>query len=493
MMAPRERAGVNPARPPNGGCLWKSFSVLALLLVAYFVTFQVLENLHHLGTVQTTGRPTADTADAVQWSWAQEGVSGLPGTEVVGAIHVHTQRSHDAFGTAAELAGAARDAGLDFALVTDHMPRSDRTYPAMPEASDGTPVYPHPFGPDPALKLDDVLLVAGREMSLTVEVGRALTFDLDTLVNPWEGGREALLERAGNQGSTLIITHPRSPRVRDQWKDHPVEGFSAMEVLNLSDAARRRLASPAVLHQVAALLTGAALGRLDHALAGLFPTPLAEPELAAWDSLSLEWQIQGVGAANHHPKRRFRGEPFLPYGPFLRVLGNHMVLTHPLPDNPSQAGSSLLASLGRVPSHISLVDSHGARGFRLEAVYGATPDARIRAGRAGPFRPGVVLRAGWPSDSGRSGVGEAAASQRGHELLFRVMRNGVEDGWWEGPELHIPLERPGVYRVEVYRRSLRFGSWSWGLAPWIVSNPVWVGVDGVEASRPDMAESGEVG
>ncbi|MEX2526170.1 MAG: hypothetical protein WEA09_00915 [Gemmatimonadota bacterium] len=469
--------------------MWRGFSLLALLGVGYLLTFQVLENLHHLGTVQPTGRPAAGTMDAAPWAMAEWSSSAFSGTEVVGAIHVHTQRSHDAFGTAAELAGAARDAGLDFALVTDHMPRNDRDYPAMPEAPDGTPVYPHPFGPDPALKLDEVLLVAGREMSLTVEVGRALTFGLDTLVNPWEGGREALLERARDKGSTLIITHPRSPRVRDRWKDHPVEGFSAMEVLNLSDAARRRLASPAVLHQVASLLAGAALGRLDHALAGLFPTPLVEPELAAWDSLSLDWQIQGVGAANHHPKRRFRGEPFLPYGPFLRVLANHMVLTHPLPDAPQEAGPSLLASLGQVPSHISLVDAHGARGFRMEAVYAPSPDARIRAGEAGPFRPGGVLRAGWPLDEG----GEAAAVHRGDDLLFRVMRNGVQEGWWEGRELHIPLQRPGVYRVEVYRRTLRLGRWSWGLSPWIVSNPVWVGMDGVEPSRPDMAESGEIG
>jgi hypothetical protein len=54
-----------------------------------------------------------------------------------GAVHVHTDRSHDGRGSLAEVAGAAREAGLDFIVVTDH----DRE-PLPPQVVDGVLIVP---------------------------------------------------------------------------------------------------------------------------------------------------------------------------------------------------------------------------------------------------------------------------------------------------------------------------------------------------------------
>jgi hypothetical protein len=63
---------------------------------------------------------------------------------VAGAYHVHTNRS-DGAGTKADVAAAARRAGLDFAIITDH---GDGTRP-----------------PDPAAYLDSVLVIDAVEIS----------------------------------------------------------------------------------------------------------------------------------------------------------------------------------------------------------------------------------------------------------------------------------------------------------------------------------------
>ena len=59
-------------------------------------------------------------------------------------------------------------------------------------------------------------------------------------------------------------------------------------------------------------------------------------------------------------------------------------------------------------------------------------------------------------------------------MAYRVMKNGEEVGWWRGPELEWEVPGPGIYRVEVYRYSLRLGDTLFRLRPWIFSNPLEV-------------------
>jgi hypothetical protein len=53
--------------------------------------------------------------------------------------------------------------------------------------------------------------------------------------------------------------------------------------------------------------------------------------------------------------------------------------------------------------------------------------------------------------------------------LIRIVRNGLLLKRDYGKELDLPIEEPGVYRVEVYKRTLLFG-WR----PWIFSNPIYI-------------------
>ena len=53
--------------------------------------------------------------------------------------------------------------------------------------------------------------------------------------------------------------------------------------------------------------------------------------------------------------------------------------------------------------------------------------------------------------------------------LIRIVRNGLLLKRYYGKELNLHIEEPGVYRVEVYKRTVLFG-WR----PWIFSNPIYL-------------------
>ncbi|MBW1763675.1 MAG: hypothetical protein JRJ23_02880, partial [Deltaproteobacteria bacterium] len=52
---------------------------------------------------------------------------------------------------------------------------------------------------------------------------------------------------------------------------------------------------------------------------------------------------------------------------------------------------------------------------------------------------------------------------------IRLFKNGVLENKWQGMEAVYRVTERGVYRVEVYRRTLFFG-WR----PWIFSNPIYL-------------------
>ncbi len=408
----------------------------------------------------------------VDWVAMEEGSAHpapprAPSTRAAGAIHVHTRRSHDAIGSEAELAQAARAAGLDFVFLADHRDAGSRA--AEWERT--------------AAWDDGVLLVRGQEIRVE-RVGKVLVDRVDTAVVSWTGGMESFLARVERDSAFTVVAHPRG-RPGDAWRPSGAPGMAAWEVFDFADVARRRLASPSVVYHLVALVGGELTGRAEHNWLRLYRDGFRSPAVAAFDSL---WAGGGqaraaapgrasptaldrpgptaVGGLDVHPKARLPGGRLFPdYASSLRTMINHVALDAPPGPDPVAAALSLGAAIRRGDVFVSFGDAEGARGFRVGVVApaggaDALPAAHIPPGGATQMVAGLRLEAGFATDPGR--------------VAYRVVRDGREVGWWRGPGLSRAVDGPGAYRVELYRYSARVGRLVWNLRPWIFANPVLV-------------------
>ncbi len=117
-----------------------------------------------------------------------------------GAYHVHSTMS-DGSGTPEDIALAARQAGLDFVIITDH--------------GDGT------RQPEPPRFVHDVLLIDGVEIS--TDNGHYVAFDMAAAPYPLAGAGEAVVEDVRRLGGIGILAHPDSPDPALAWHNPSVD------------------------------------------------------------------------------------------------------------------------------------------------------------------------------------------------------------------------------------------------------------------------------
>lgn len=388
----------------------------------------------------------------VDWIPAQPAIEvdafGIPplapaGVRAAGVLHVHTQRSHDAVGSESEVLRAAREADLDFVILADH--RSGDS--------------PEELWRTQARYEEGLLLVRGQEISLGRDVGRVLVFGLDTAVTQWQGSLDDLGRRLESDAATAIVAHSRSPRTRDSWRPRETPGIAGWEVFDFADVGRARLKDPWVVYHLLALAASAPIGRTHESLLRLHRKGFDQPAVAAYDSLYPWTRSTALGGLDAHPKTRVAGRLLPGYAPFFKSMVNHVELPEALPRDAAAALELLGAGLSAGGAFISFGNTQLARNFSLQLVLPGR--GAVGIGRAAAWEEGQFLRAGfWGGPTER--------------LIYRVVRDGEHRAWVSGAELAWPLDEPGVYRVEVYRYTLRLGPLTWNLRPWIFANPNWV-------------------
>lgn len=374
-----------------------------------------------------------------------------------GVFSVHTDRSHDARGTREEVARAAVSGGLDFVVIGDHPPDSRKP---------GWEFW------DPMI-LDGVLIEGGQELR-SPEAGKILAVGVDTTYKRWEGDYASFAEMLEREAATAFVVHGRGPRGSERWVNPDARGIQGWEVLDISESARHRLTGPWSLYHLVTLLAGTPFGFGDEALLHLMRGGFNTPTVAAYDSLRLEEHLTATAGLNTHPKIKV-GPLLLPsYGGAFRTLVTHVTIdTDPSPGSPSpavlgpsgigadRASAALMEGARRGDVFISLGNDPAAERFRVGIRDGS---GSLLAGMGGetPHRPGLTLQAGIEGDADR-------------KLLYRVLRNGGEVGWFPGPDLRWDVDGPGLYRVEVYSYWGRIGGLILHLRPWIFGNPIDVG------------------
>jgi hypothetical protein len=195
-----------------------------------------------------------------------------------GAIHVHTRRS-DGTGTVDDVAAAARRAGLQFVIFTDH---GDGT-----RGSD-TPVYR--FG---------VLCIDAVEIS--TNGGHVVALGLPQTPFPLAGEAGDVIEDIRRMGGMSIAAHPDSPRTELRWDDWNAP-FDGVEWLNGDSQWRDE-----------------GWGTLSRTLftypfrrAATLATLLDRPDdiLNRWDTLSRSRPVVAVAAADAHARVGPGGDPY---------------------------------------------------------------------------------------------------------------------------------------------------------------------------------------
>jgi hypothetical protein len=328
----------------------------------------------------------------------------------------------DGSGSVADLARAAKEAGLRWIVVTDHDTLAGKPFEGW---------------------LDDVLVIVGHE--ITPPRNHFLALHVDSVVSNTLSP-QLFVDEVYARGGFGIIAHP-DERVQNafkdvyRWDDWTVDGPSeragravGIELWNLmSDWGER------VTPRTKELL----FFRPRLGLSG--PTP---ETLAWWDRLNMAGRRTfGIGGVDAHAFRRrapWGDVEIFPYRWCFGTLTNYLLLPRPLAHDPRQAVHEVYAALV------------AGRSYFVNRLDGDCPALVFHAERAGErFFCGDS-----PELSGGALTFHAAVPLDAELHLIRdgrIAAKGIR-------ALRHTVAQPGVYRLEGYRRGL----------PWLYSNPIYI-------------------
>ncbi len=330
--------------------------------------------------------------------------------EFRGVVHAHTALSHDSTGTVEEILEAASFAKLDFLITTDHY-----TPRIFTEGLDG--------------RRGSLLVVRGVEIALGCT-------------------REGALTRIRSQGALAIIAHPRGLMNRSYFRY-----ADGLEICDLADTVRDRLVD------VPRFLLGFLM---DYG--GYYQDEILLPliversnwNLVEWDRFTKVRRYIGLAGNDAHQNLNVFGRQADPYLLTFRAVNTHIVA--PLgvaegfrPVAPPLTTDDLMSALRAGRCFVSFNLMADAAGFRFAAHVREGGPVVALMGDDVLLQDGLVLAAQCPVPGS-----------------VELLRDGVPIRRQEGRELLHPVDRPGVYRIEVSLRVV--DRW----LPWIFSNPIYV-------------------
>jgi len=324
-------------------------------------------------------------------------------------IHVHSTYS-DGTGTVPEIASAAKRAGVDIVLLTDHDTLA---------AKDHGEERWH----------DGVLVLVGEEIS-PPDRDHFLAFGIDDKINRHQSGPEicAAVKAAGGFG---FGAHPfsrgseRLKRAGIKFRDLDcLDGIELWSFLN--DTGERVRGVRDLARMIAAP---------QRAIGGP-----PQDNLREWDRLCQARRVVAIGGLDAHQfGLRIRGRVplrLMSYERTFKQLHTHVLCERPPTGDLEHDRALVYGALREGRCYIANDQVADARGFAFSQM-----------GEEVAFEPGLELHVRTP-----------------HAAEIRLLRDGEIVAATTGNELDHAIERYGVHRVEVMR----------GNRPWIYSNPVYV-------------------
>ncbi|WP_395088830.1 CehA/McbA family metallohydrolase [Armatimonas sp.] len=343
-----------------------------------------------------------------------------------GALHVHTCTYSDGAGTIEEVMGAAKAAGVDFVLLTDHN--------TMRPKADG--LEERYAGQTPFLIVGDEITVKGGAFLLALDLPGDFQFAPN---QPPQVAIDAILA----VGGLPLVSLPDD--MKHPWDAWDATGCAGLEALNLSTVAREHI-NPLSLTWL--LLLWRLKGELT-VLQALCTRP--DASLASWDRLLAQGKKQiGLGALDAHA---------------LLKIGKKK---HPIPsyENSFRAVTTHVLAETRTPKAIHTAIRAGHCFFAYDCLgeialdFHATPPP-------GGGQGAILMGDGAPVGAMLTATGPETALLR----LYRAGGGIVAAG--KG-SLSYRTDRPGAYRIEAYRVGIQRGPLFLGARPWAFTNPIYV-------------------
>jgi len=343
-----------------------------------------------------------------------------------GCIHFHSGYSYDAQIPLPRILKDALEAGLDYAIVTDHF-RLD----ARREGLEGYS--------------KNLLLIVGEEIS--PRYNHYLAFGVTKPIVTWKTETDAqrIINEVNAQGGFGFIAHPDhagAPLVGGRaypWIQWDVQGYAGIGIWDLMSDWSSALTSP--------WKTLAACLRPAHALHG----PQAKT-LTRWDVLTQKGHCVAIGELDNHGHRRsFFGVPrdVFSFDFAFRTVRTHVLLEKPLTHQGENDTRMILSAIKQGQSYVSLDYWNDPKGFSL-----TIHDEKNEAFPGGEFvrKDQAILETKLPFP------GRIRLIHDGRLIKEERRRAAMQ---WD-------INLPGVYRVEAQQPVA--GAWR----PWIYSNPIWV-------------------
>jgi len=337
---------------------------------------------------------------------------------ITGAIHIHTTDS-DGTKSHEEIAAIASQAGLDFILFNDHM-----TLQGLYEGKEGF--------------YKNVLAIVGYEHNDKDDCNHLLIYDIDR-VFPATMEAAEYVTAAANHKALSILAHPDEIRGRDArfrsypWTDWTVSGFDGLEIWNHMSEWMEHLKFYNRLRMI-----------FSPRKCLLQPTKRI---LRKWDELAQDRKIVGIGSVDAHGFL-YRAGPLrltiFPYKVQFKSIRTHLILDEPLAQDFPIARGQVLEAIRNCRAFVSNYRWGDAGKFSF------TIDSKGQEAVCGDeivFEPGLTARINLPL-KGR----------------IRLIGNGLPVKEHSGRSMEAEIEKPGIYRVEVFR----------GRRGWIFSNHIYI-------------------
>lgn len=365
--------------------------------------------------------------------------------QVRGVFHVHTRRS-DGTGTAADVAAAARRAGLQFVVLTDH---GDGARQA------DAPAY-----------LDGVLVVDAVEIS--TDHGHVVALGLPPSPYPLGGEARDVLDDVRRTGAFAIAAHPGSPRDALRWTEWNL-AVDGIEWLN-GDSEWRDESWPSLLWALTSYPV-----RREETLAALFDRP--DDVLRGWDTMTEKRPVVALAAGDAHARLGLGGDASATTA--LRVPSYERVFrafsitlpTVTLGGDAQADANAIIEAIrrGHVFSSVDGLAGPAALSFTAESG-GSLAAAGDRLRPEGPVA--FLVRSNAPRDA-----------------RITLVEGGVVRAMADGPTLEYTAEpRPGAYRVEIQLADAPGAP----PVPWVLSNPIYVGPSPRDSASPATAPAPSV-
>jgi hypothetical protein len=343
-----------------------------------------------------------------------------------GAIHIHSEYSFDGNTKVGDIVRAAKGAGLDFIVLTDHF--------RMDARRDGWEGW-----------RGGVLVLVGEEISPRYNHYLALGIEKPVIAWKKSSKPQEYIDEVNRQGGIGFIAHPDhtgAPKFgiwEYPWKDWSVKGYAAVSIWDMMTDWQEKLSSvPRALWAFASP-------------AGALAGPKKQT-LARWDELNRTGKVAGYGEIdNHNSIKRYFGINFriFPFERAFRTIRTHLLIEEELSPDAKAAEKQVIEAVKARRLYVAQEHDRPAKGFMFR-IYGSEATAYT----GGEFKLGA-----------RPALLEAKIPSRG---LIRVIRDGETIFEHYKTSVNIDLDRPGVYRIEAYYK--KYGR----TRPWIFSNPIWV-------------------